>query len=113
MDGPVDLGLLCGSWLRSRAEDTDTEEVYRPVGYAFPRRERGRAGYQFDPDGTAKRVGIGATDVSDVATGTWQADAGSSERVRVVVDGREQLLEIAELTPDRLVVRRAPAAGGA
>ena len=113
MDGPVDTSLLSGSWLRSRAEDTDTEEVYRPVGYAFPRRERGRAGYRFDADGTVTRAGIGATDVSEVATGTWQADAESSACVRIVVDGREQLLEIAELTPDRLVVRRAPAAGGA
>jgi hypothetical protein len=112
VDGPVDLRLLSRSWLRSRSEDTDTEEVYRPVGFAFPRPERGRAGYQFAEDGTVRRVGIGPTDVSQVATGTWQADGDSPERVRVVVDGRAQLLEIADLTPDRLAIRRASAAGG-
>jgi len=111
VDGTVDLGLLCGSWLRSPTEDTATGQVYRPVGYAFPRPERGRAGYRFDADGTVKRAGIGATDVSTVATGTWQAE--SPHRIRIIVDGRAQLLEIAELTPDRLVVRRAPAADGA
>jgi hypothetical protein len=112
LDGPVDLHLLCQSWLRSRSEDTETEQVYRPAGYAFPRPERGRAGYQFNADGTAKRMSIGATDVSEVATGTWHTDK-TPERIRIVVDGRAEVLEIADLTPDRLAVRRATAAGGA
>ncbi len=47
LGGPVDTRLLCQSWLRSRQEDSDTEEVYRPAGFAFPRRERSRAGYRF------------------------------------------------------------------
>jgi hypothetical protein len=103
---PVDTRLLCQAWLRSRQEDTDTDEVYRPAGFAFPRRERGRAGYQFDPDGTVKRVGIGATDVSEVRTGVWQVDDENPQGVRIVVGGTPQLLEIADLTPDRLVIRR-------
>ncbi len=106
MGEPVDIRLLCQSWLRSRSEDTDTEEVYRPAGFAFPRRERGRAGYQFDADGTVKRIGIGATDVSKVTTGVWQVDDESADRVRIVVEGSPRLLEIADLTPDRLAIRR-------
>jgi hypothetical protein len=108
LGGPVDTRLLCQSWLRSRQEDSDTEEVYRPAGYAFPRRERGRAGYRFDPDGTVKRVGIGATDVPAVTNGVWQVDDENPQGVRIVVEGSPQLLEIADLTPDRLAIRRPP-----
>ena len=113
MDGPTDVDLLCQSWLRSRSEDTDAEEVYRPAGYSFPRRERGRAGYRFNPDGTFQRVGIGATDVSEVATGTWQMDDENPDRVRVVVGGQARQLEIADLAPDRLAIRRAGTVGSA
>ncbi len=109
MGEPVDTRLLCRSWLRSRQEDTDTEEVYRPAGFAFPRRERGRAGYQFAADGTVKRVGIGATDVPAVTTGVWQVDDENPHGVRIDVGGSPQVLEIADLTPDRLVIRRPPA----
>ena len=112
MDRPVDLRLLCQSWLRSRSEDTDTEQVYRPVGYDFPRPERARTGYQFNADGTVKRMSIGATDVSEVTTGTWHTDK-TPERIQLVVDGRAEVLEIADLTPDRLAVRRASTVGGA
>jgi len=109
--GSVDPRLLCRSWLRSRSEDTDTEEVYRPVGFPFPRRERGRAGYQFNADGTVKRVGIGATDGPRVATGVWQVDEENADRLRIAVEGPPYLLEIADLTPDRLAIRRGAAPG--
>ena len=111
MGRPVDTRLLCQSWLRSRSEDTDTEEVYRPAGFAFPRRERGRPGYQFHADGTVNRIGIGATDISEVTTGMWQVDDENADRVRIVVEGTPQLLEIADLTPDRLALRRTSAPG--
>jgi len=108
---PIDVRLLCRSWLRSRQEDTDTEEIYRPVEFAFPRRERGRAGYQFNADGTVKRLGIGATDVPAVTTGVWQIADEKPDRVRIVVDGRPQVLEIADLTPDCLAIRRTSSLG--
>ncbi|MGY1670825.1 hypothetical protein [Geodermatophilus sp. SYSU D00710] len=106
LGGPVDTRLLCQSWLRSRQEDSDTEEVYRPAGFDFPRRERSRAGYRFEADGTVRRVGTGAADVPEVTTGVWQVDAENPHRVRVVVGGSPQVLEITDLTPDRLAVRR-------
>jgi hypothetical protein len=112
LHGPVDVHLLCRSWLRSRSEDTDTEEVYRPEGYAFARQERGRAGYRFNSDGTFARAGIGPTDVSNVVTGTWQMDDEHPDRIRLTAADRTHLLEIADLAPDRLAIRRAPATGG-
>jgi hypothetical protein len=108
---PIDIRLLCQSWLRSRQEDTDTEEVYRPAGFRFPRRERGRVGYQFHADGTVKRLGIGATDVSEVTAGTWRVDDENADRIRVVIEGSPQVLDIADLAADRLGVRRASAQG--
>jgi hypothetical protein len=108
---PVDVRLLCRSWLRSRHEDSETEEVYRPAESTSPRRERSVSGYQFNADGTVKRVGAGMTDVPAVTTGVWQVDDEHLDRVRLVVGGQQQVLEIADLTADRLVVRRTPSAG--
>ncbi|MGY1607547.1 MULTISPECIES: hypothetical protein [unclassified Geodermatophilus] len=51
-------------------------------------------------------MGIGAADVPEVTTGVWQVDEENPHRVRVVVGGSPQVLEITDLTPDRLAVRR-------
>lgn len=107
---PVDVRLLCRSWLRSRHEDSEVEEVYRPIGSPSLRRERSPSGYQFDADGTVKRVGTGMTDVPAVTTGVWQVDDENPARVRLVVGGQQHVLEIVDLTPDRLAIGRRPSA---
>ncbi|WP_176449861.1 hypothetical protein [Geodermatophilus saharensis] len=53
-------------------------------------------------------MGAGATDVPEVTTGVWQVDDEDPQGVRIVVGGSPQLLEIADLTPDRLAIRRPP-----
>ncbi|CAA9437574.1 MAG: hypothetical protein AVDCRST_MAG66-3754 [uncultured Pseudonocardia sp.] len=111
MSTPVDVRLLCRSWLRSRREDSEAEEVYRPAESTAPRRERSVSGYQFNADGTVKRVVTGMTDVPAVTSGVWQVDDEHPDRVRLVVGGQQQVLEIADLTADRLAVRRMSPAG--
>lgn len=103
----IDVKLLHGRWVHAREEDTTTEQVYRPADYPLPP-SRGRAGLQFNEDGTFKRIGIGATDISSVKEGAWQIDRANADRVSVEVDGQAQLLEIRDIKPDRLTLKRKP-----
>jgi hypothetical protein len=102
---PVDKALLCRQWIHSREEDTPAEIVYRPAGFSLPP-SRGRSGLEFNADGTFKRIGIGATDISNVHDGAWQIDDANAGHVRVEVDGKPQLLKIQDLQKDRLTVKR-------
>jgi hypothetical protein len=107
MADPIDINLLHGRWVHAREEDTATEQVFRPAGFPLPP-SRGRAGLQFDEDGTFKRIGIGATDISSVKQGAWQIDHANADRVRVEVDGQPQMLEIHDLKQDRMTLKRPP-----
>ena len=71
MGSSLDTVALSRQWVHAREEDTATETVYRPAGYALPP-SRGRSGLVFDAAGTFKRIGIGQTDVSVVTQGNWQ-----------------------------------------
>ncbi len=103
MAEPVDTKLLCQLWIHSREEDTATETVYRPAGFPLPP-SRGRPGLKFDPDGTFKRIGIGAADISQVKEGVW--NSAGADQVRVTVEGQSQLIKILELKQDRMSVAR-------
>ena len=103
----IDVNLLHGRWVHAREEDTATEQVYRPAGFPLPP-SRGRAGLQFNEDGTFKRIGIGATDISSVKDGAWQIDHANADQVHVEVDGQLQLLEIQDLKQDRMTIKRVP-----
>jgi len=105
MAQPIDTNLLVGQWQHSREEDTPTEMVYRPAGFPLPP-SRGRSGLEFAEDGTFKRIGIGATDVSNVKEGSWQLDDVNAGHVRVEVEGQPQVLEIRDLKQDRMTVKR-------
>jgi len=102
----IDVNLLHGQWVHAREEDTATEQVYRPSGFPLPP-SRGRSGLQFNEDGTFKRIGIGATDISNVKEGAWRIDRTNADRVQVEVDGEHQSLEIQDLKHDRMTLRRA------
>jgi hypothetical protein len=107
MADPIDKKLLYGQWVHSREEDTATETVYRPSGFPLPP-SRGRAGFEFNKDGTFKRIGIGATDISRVVQGAWNVKSADTKQVSVEVEGKPQLLEIEDLKPDRLAIKRVP-----
>src|SRR4051812_14706851 len=102
----IDVNLLHGRWVHAREEDSATEHVYRPANFPLPP-ARGRSGLQFDADGTFKRIGIGATDISNVQEGAWQIDRTKPDGVCVDVGGESQRLEIKDLEPDRMTIKRA------
>jgi hypothetical protein len=107
MAEPVNVNLLHGRWVHAREEDTPTEQVYRRAGAPLPP-SRGRSGLEFDADGTFKRIGIGATDISSVTQGEWRVDPAKAGRVQVEAGGAPQSLEIQSLDSDRLTVKRPP-----
>ncbi|TBB15612.1 hypothetical protein ELH51_36375 (plasmid) [Rhizobium ruizarguesonis] len=107
MAQPIDVNLLHGQWVHAREEDSATEQVYRPAGFPLPP-SRGRAGLQFNEDGTFKRIGIGSTDISNVKEGAWEIDRANAGSIRVDEAGKPQLLEIKELKQDRLTIKRVP-----
>ena len=105
MDLPLDRDLLCRRWVHAYEEDSATETVYRPADYALPR-SRGRTGFEFNADGTFKRVGIGPTDVAAVKEGTWEIDGAQPDQIKVAAGGKEQRLKIQDLGPDRLALAK-------
>jgi len=105
LGAPLDTTALCKHWVHSREEDTNTVTVYRPANYSFPP-SRGRTGLEFGTDGTFKRIGIGQTDISRVAVGTWQVEGKGATEVHVQVDDSRQVLEIGSLDHDRLTIKK-------
>ncbi len=105
MTQSIDVNLLHGRWVHAREEDTATEQVYRPAGFPLAP-SRGRSGLQFNEDGTFKRIGIGATDISNVKEGAWEIDRTNPDLVRVEVDDERQFLEIQDLKQDRMTLKR-------
>ena len=107
MAGGIDTKLLCRHWIHSREEDTATEAVYRPSDFPLPP-SRGRSGLEFRHDGTFKRIGIGATDISRVREGALKIASDDAGQVCVEVDGKPQLIIIQDLKPDRMTIKRTP-----
>ncbi len=107
MAEPIDTKLLFQHWVHSREEDTATETVYRPSGFPLPP-SRGRSGLEFSHDGTFKRIGIGATDISRVEQGAWKIESADANQISVKVEGEPQLMKIQDLKQDRLAIKKAP-----
>jgi len=95
---------LARRWVHSFEEDHDGLEVYRPFDYEFPP-ARGRDGIEFSDDGSYTQWGIGRGDAREPVPGQWQAAAAGTVSV-TTQRGGEQVLEVVQLTPDRLEVRR-------
>jgi hypothetical protein len=93
-------------WLHSHEEDTDTETVYRPASFSFPR-SRGRMGFELRPDKTLIDVGIAPTDVPRELSGTWDLEGGEEKSLLLKPAGASpSKLDILSLSPDRLVVHK-------
>jgi len=107
MAEPIDRKLLVRHWVHAPEEDTATETVYRPSDFPLPP-SRGRAGFEFSGDGTFKRIGIGATDISRVTQGSWKIESADAKEVSVTVDNEPRLMKIQELKQDRLAIKKAP-----
>lgn len=97
---------LARHWVHSHEEDTDTEMVFRPSDFAFPR-SRGRVSFELKSDGSLIDHGIGAGDAATETGGTWSAPS-SDEIAFFQGAGKKpsRMLKIIHAEPDRLVVKK-------
>jgi hypothetical protein len=102
----IDREQLQKRWVHAHEEDTDDEMVFRPAGYDLPP-SRGRVAFELRPDGTFAETGLGAADVPEEASGTWDLEDG--ERIVLgegAAQGVPRVLPIAAAEPERLVIRK-------
>src|ERR1043165_1070538 len=67
----IEPQLLEKRWVHSHEEDSDTEMVFRPDTYNFPR-SRGRAAFELKPDHSLVESGIAPTDGPQISEGKWE-----------------------------------------
>jgi hypothetical protein len=92
---------LAGHWVHSHEEDTETERVFRPASYDFPRARRGRDSFELRPDGTYVERAPGPADAPvESGSGSWSLEGSRLE----LGDGASY--EIAAAEPDRLTLKR-------
>jgi hypothetical protein len=98
--------MLSRHWVHSHEEDTDTEKVYRPSDFPFPR-SRGRASFELRVDGTLKEFGIGSTDRPQESEGTWEFDNGDTLKFfSGIPHPSTKVLRIASADENKLVIRK-------
>jgi hypothetical protein len=98
---------LARRWVHSFEEDHDDVAVYRPVEYAFPP-ARGRDGIEFADDGSYTEWTVGRGDAREPLPGRWET--AEARTLAVTTErGGAQLLDVVQLAPDRLEVRRRTA----
>ncbi len=102
----IDRNALRQHWVHSHEEDTETERVFRPASFAFPR-SRGRSAMALKPDGEIVETGPGPTDRPQESQGTWKLDA--EDTLSIFEKGKKKparTMKILSLDKDRLVVRK-------
>jgi hypothetical protein len=93
--------------VHSHEEDTQDARVYRPAGYDFPP-SRGRMGLEFRDGGELVYYGIARADGSEISSGRWTLEEGTT-RVRTDVDNERIqpfILEVVFCGDEALKVRR-------
>jgi len=102
---PIDQAGLAGHWLHAHEEDSSSETVYRPKGYALPP-ARGRKGLELDASGHYAELGFGPTDRRvESGAGSWKL--AGDELVLTDATGRERRKQVLEVSPQRLVLAKA------
>jgi len=102
----IDKNALPRHWVHSHEEDTETERVFRPASFAFPR-SRGRSAMTLKPDGDLVETGPGPADRPQENQGTWSLeDDGTLSIYEKEKKKPRRTIKIVSLDQDRLVVRK-------
>ena len=94
------------NWVHSHEEDTDTEMVFRPATFKFPR-SRGRKSFELKPDGGLVETRIGPTDRPEKIQGTWKLEG--DDNLSFYASHRAEprrVMRIASLGKDRLALKK-------
>jgi len=93
-------------WVHSHEEDTETERVYRPASFAFPR-SRGRSAMALKPDGGLVETGIGPADGPKESRGTWKLE--NDDILSIYETGKakpKRRMKIVSLDKEKLVIKK-------
>ena len=102
----LDKDALSQRWMHSREEDTDTEMVFRPSDYNFPR-SRGRTGFELRKNGKLVEIGIAPTDAQQEAEGRWRLEGDNKLAFhRGSASEPSRVLQVISADKDRLVVKK-------
>ena|SRR5258705_4198872 len=101
----VDRKALLQKWMHSREEDTETEMVFRPAGYNFPR-SRGRAGFELKENDQLVEIGIAPTDAQQKTEGTWRLEGKKLAFYRGSESEPVRVMQVTSVEKDRLVVKK-------
>jgi len=102
----IDKNTLHQQWVHSHEEDTETEKVFRPASFAFPR-SRGRSAMALKPDGGLVETGPGPTDRPQESQGTWKlAEDNTLSMYEKGQAKPKRTMKIVSLDQNRLVVRK-------
>ena len=102
----IDRNSLHQRWVHSHEEDTETERVYRPASFEFPR-SRGRSAMALKPGGELVETGIGPTDRPQEGRGTWKLE--EDDTLSIYEEGKKKpvrTMKIVSVDKDRLVVKK-------
>jgi hypothetical protein len=102
----IDRNALHQHWVHSHEEDTETERVFRPASFAFPR-SRGRSAMALKPDGGLVETGIGPTDRPQDSLETWKLEG--DDTLSIYEKGKrkpKRTMKILSLDKDRLVIKK-------
>ena len=91
--------------MHAHEEDSETEIVYRPAGWALPP-SRGRSGFDLHADGSLVRIRPGAADRPEESRGRWRLEGDRLVLEEAAGTGATQKLVIVSATRNRLVLRR-------
>jgi hypothetical protein len=100
--------LLSNRWIHSHEEDTDSEMVFRPADFNFPR-SRGRTGFELRPDQSMVEIQPGADDRPEKTQGKWELRPGN--KLALFKKGSDQpsrSFKIVSAQSDKLVVSESP-----
>ena len=106
MNNQVNQDALYQHWVHSHEEDTNTEIVFRPATYNFPR-SRGRRSFELKPNGTLVEGGMAPDDRRQETQGTWALQDG--DKLVLYTQSASQpsrVMHIASVDQDRLVVKK-------
>lgn len=96
--------VLHRRWVHAHEEDTEEEMVFRPAEHPLPP-SRGRMAFELRPDGTFREEGLGAADVPEHATGSWELE--DEERIVLgggATGGVPRIMPISSCSSERLVI---------
>lgn len=99
---------VCGRWVHAREEDTEDRMVFRPAGTDLPP-SRGRIAFELREDGTFAETGLGAADVPDEASGSWELAGDTITLSEGAAQGVPREMTVVTVDADRLVVRKGRA----